>query len=116
MTVLGLGPLLANLSRIEGQIIAAQGEGLEEGAEVIRAAWVHNIESEGLVDTGHYRDSVHVVREGAEVGVVTDVEYARFLEFGTSKMEAHPVAERAFDEHSDKALDVVKDRIGAVIR
>lgn len=116
MTVLGLPTLLGNMSRIGAQIIAAEGEGLEDAGEVIRAAWVDNIESEGLVDTGTYRDSIRIEREGDEVGVLTDVDYARFLEFGTSDTEAHPVAERAFDENADKAIDVVGDRIGAVIR
>lgn len=116
MTVLGLGPVLANMNRIAAQIVVSEEEGLAQGAEVIRDAWVGNIESEGLVDTGHYRDSIRVEMDGDDAVVLTDVDYARFLEFGTSHIPAHPVAERAFDEHHDKALDVVKDRVGAVIR
>jgi HK97 gp10 family phage protein len=116
VTLLGLPGVLANLGRIAGQIELAMGEGLEEAAEVIREAWVDNIESEGLVDTGYYRDSIRVDREGNEVSVLTDVEYSRFLEFGTSDTEAHPVAERAAEESGEKAIDAVADRVGRVIR
>lgn len=116
MTVLGLPAVLANMNRIAAQIIAAEGDGLEKGAERIRDAWVDNIESEGLVDTGAYRDSIRVERDGDEVGVTTDVEYARFLEYGTSYIEAHPVGERAADEQGDNAIDDVAAAVRRVIR
>lgn len=114
--MIGLPAVLANLARIGAAITIAEAEGREAGAEVIREAWVGNIEAEGLVDTGNYRDSVHVEREGGEVAVVTDVDYARFLEFGTSNIEAHPVAERAVEESGEKAIGIVGDHVGAVIR
>jgi len=117
VTVLGLPLVLANLNRIAVEITeVAEPAGLAAGAERIRDAWVANIESEGLVLTGHYRDSVRVVSEESVTAVVTDVDYARFLEFGTSYIEAHPVAERAFDEHADAALDAIADNVRRVLR
>ena len=116
MTVLGLPALLANMGRIEAQIVAAQAEGLAEAAEHIRDAWVGNIEAEGLVDTGAYRDSIKVAMDDGGAVVFTDVPYSPFLEYGTSDTPAHPVAERAFDEHADQATGIVGDRIRSVIR
>jgi HK97 gp10 family phage protein len=116
VTVLGLPAVLANMGRIALQMELAEREGREAAAEVIREAWVGNIESEGLVDTGAYRDSIRVEREGDEVGVVTDVDYARYLEFGTSDTEAHHVAERAAEESGEKAIGIVGDRVGLVLR
>lgn len=116
MTVLGLPIWRANLARIMADIERAADEGRLEAAEHMREAWVANIETEGLVDTGHYRDSVHVEREGDVVAVLTDVDYAGVLEFGDSRIPPHPVAERAFDEHVDSALGLIGDRVGEVVR
>jgi HK97 gp10 family phage protein len=112
----GLPELLANLARKGAEIEAASAEGLIVAGEEIRHAWVENIESEGLVLTGAYRDSVRVTADGDEAAVVSDVHYAGILEFGDSRQAAHPVAERAFDEHHDDATDAVGHRIEAVIR
>lgn len=114
--MIGLAALLANLNRIAAEIVAVEGEGLAEAAETIRAAWVSNIESEGLILTGHYRDSIRVEPDGHFTAVYTDVEYAGILEHGDSRQAAHPVAERAFDEHHDAALDTIGRRISAVTR
>lgn len=114
--VLGADVVTANLARIGVEVEAALVSSLDDGAEVLRDAWVDNITGEGLVETGRYRDSVHVVRDGATVGVTTDVPYAAILEYGDSRQAAHPVAERAFDEHHDKATAIVGDRVRDVVR
>jgi phage gpG-like protein len=116
MTVLGLSETLANLARIAGELEAEEPLALEAGAEVVRDAWVHNIESDGLVLTGRYRDSVTVVGDGESAGVVTDVDYAGILEFGDSRQAAHFVAQRAADEHQDEVMQRVGDRLGQVMR
>jgi HK97 gp10 family phage protein len=115
--VIGLEAVLANLARKGAEIVAAEDEALVEAGEEIRRAWVENIESEGLVLTGAYRDSVRVEVEGAhEAAVLSDVHYAGILEFGDSRQAAHPVAERAFDEHHDDAVETMGHRIEAVVR
>lgn len=42
------------------------------------------------VDTGNLRASIRVERDGSNHAVVTDVSYAPYLEFGTSRASAHP--------------------------
>ena len=42
------------------------------------------------VDTGNLRASIRVERDGNNHAVVTDVSYAPFLEFGTSRAPAQP--------------------------
>lgn len=42
------------------------------------------------VDTGRLRGSIDVQRDGNNHTVTTDVPYAPFLEFGTTRMPAHP--------------------------
>jgi HK97 gp10 family phage protein len=115
--VIGLEAVLANLARKGAEIEAVESEGLAQAAEEIKRAWVANIESEGLVLTGTYRDSVHVEVEGPhEAAVLSDVHYAGILEFGDSRQAAHPVAERAFDEHHGDAVESMGHRIETVVR
>lgn len=42
------------------------------------------------VDTGRLRGSIDVQRDGNNHAVVTDVPYAPFIEFGTTRMPAQP--------------------------
>jgi phage gpG-like protein len=116
VTVLGLPAVLANLNRIAGQIVDAEGDGLEDAGERIRRAWVDNIESEGLVLTGDYRDSIRVEMDDGNAVVYTDLDYPGVLEFGDSRIPSHPVAERAFDEHGESAIGLVGNAIARVIR
>lgn len=55
------------------------------------------------VDTGRLRDSINtrIEKEDGDItGIVsTDVEYAGYVEHGTSKMSAKPYMKPAFDEH-----------------
>lgn len=115
-TVLGTDLVTAALARIGIEVDVALTQSLEEGAQVLRDAWVDNITGEGLVLTGNYRDSVHVVKDGEEVAVTTDVPYAAILEYGDSRQAAHPVAERAFDEHHEQATKIVGQRVEEVVR
>lgn len=116
MTVLGLTGTLAGLARAVEDIMASEGEALEEGALVVRDAWVANIESDGLVLTGAYRDSIRAVRgDAGEAGVVSDVEYAGILEFGDSRQVAHFPATRASEEHAEDVLDRVGEKLRGVI-
>ena len=104
--VIGLPVLLAALDAKATEIeTLGKREATLAAADKVRAEWVSNISSEGLVDTGRYRDSVGVVEDGGAVFVTTDVPYARFLEHGTAYIAPHPVAERALEEHADEAID-----------
>lgn len=104
--------VLAGFAQALARLEAAGPVSREHAAAVIRDAWIGNIESEGLVLTGAYRDSIHVAETGEGTAVVSDVDYASILELGDSRQEAHPVAQRALEEHSESALDAA----GHVIR
>ena len=116
--MIGLEALLANMARLGAQIEGpATAEGLMDAATAIKDAWVGDIEGDDLILTGHYRDSVTIHEHGPDlVSISSDVPYARFLEFGTSRQAAHYVATRSVDENHDAAVDAVRKRIEVVLR
>ncbi len=65
------------------------------------------------VDTGRLRSSItnRIEIEGDQlVGIVgTNVEYASFQEFGTSKMPAHPFLFPALESNKSKIKDLLKE-------
>jgi hypothetical protein len=82
-----------------------------------RTAWQRNIEADGLVLTGRYLDSITVKRDGdARQGRSPTCPTAPILEHGDSRQAAHPVAERAFDEHKDDAIGRIAEHIAGVLR
>jgi HK97 gp10 family phage protein len=111
--VLGLQAVLAGLSA-KGAELATDGtrDATLAAAERLHDAWVANIEAEGLVDTGRYRDSITVILgEPGQASVHTDVPYAPLLEHGTAHMGPHPVAERALEESGEAAVDAAGESI-----
>lgn len=59
------------------------------------------------VDTGNLRNSIsHMVANNAAY-IGTGVNYAAYVEMGTSKMAARPYIEPAVTEHSDEYKDMV---------
>ena len=66
------------------------------------------------VDTGNLRASItHEVSEGEKaVYIGTNVEYAPYVELGTSKMQAQPFLRPAATEHGDQYRQVLKNTLG----
>ena len=62
--------------------------------------------------TGNLKRSIHteVEDEGDNVNALigTDVEYAPFVEYGTSKMNAQPYLRPAFDAKKTRALQIMQ--------
>ena len=57
------------------------------------------------VDTGNLRASIHTTISNLEGAVGTPVEYAPYVEFGTSKMNAQPYLGPAFYENEQKIIN-----------
>lgn len=61
------------------------------------------------VDTGRLRRSLaHDVHEDS-VDIGTNVEYASYVEHGTSKQKAQPFLNDAITQSSDKIKDIIKE-------
>lgn len=62
------------------------------------------------VDTGNLRNSItHTVDTKEQVTYIgTNVEYAAYVEFGTSKMRAQPYLQPAVYNHADEYQEIVE--------
>lgn len=62
------------------------------------------------VDTGRLRNSINykVASDEDAVYVGTNVEYAPYVELGTSKQKAHPYLKPAVDDHTAEYKEIVK--------
>lgn len=74
------------------EIIDLKNEAVARALEAIGIQAEGDVASLAPVDTGRLRDSItHEVDESEEaVYVGTNVEYAAYQEYGTSRMKAHP--------------------------
>ncbi len=66
------------------------------------------------VDTGRLRSSIAGIVETAPesiTGIIgTDVEYAHYLEFGTSRMPGHAFLFPALESNKNKILDILAEK------
>ena len=76
------------------------------GDEIISYAGdlIHNV-------TGNLRRSLNKRVRGNSVIVGTDVEYARYVEEGTSRSKPHPYLRPAVTNHMDEWKQIVEDEL-----
>lgn len=74
------------------KVISAKNDAIARALEAIGIQAEGDVAELAPVDTGRLRDSItHEVDESEEaVYVGTNVEYAAYQEYGTSKMKPHP--------------------------
>ena len=66
--------------------------------------------------TGNLRNSITYKVKEEEAIVGTNVEYAPYVEFGTSKMEAQPYLEPSLHNNKKKIEKLLKDAIAREIK
>ena len=63
------------------------------------------------VDTGRLRNSISHTQSGDTEYIGTNVEYAPYVEFGTSKQKAQPYLKPAVTNHIDEYKKIVKSTL-----
>ncbi len=100
--------VIANIGKAAAAIEKATGAAVREAAMMVE----REAKTNTPVDTGRLRGSIASEEKTPllfEVG--TNVEYAAFIEFGTSKMAAQPYLEPAVESARSKYPDLIKEGI-----
>lgn len=64
---------------------------------------------------GNTRLNRRMGRVGKKYTTQGEAYYWRFIEFGTSKMPAHPFLRPAFESQKERAVQIIKERLGKAI-
>ena len=70
---------------------------------------VDEITTLGAVDTGRLRGSISHAVDGNTVYIGTNVEYAPYVELGTSRMAPRPFLRNAIDNNMDDYQQIVEE-------
>lgn len=90
--------LKAELSRAKKAALTAVG--LQAGK---------NVRQITPVDTGRLRSSIsHRLQGDSAVAIGTNVEYATYVEMGTSKMKAKPYLRPGIENNAEQYRDIIK--------
>ena len=113
MTVRGGAELQRNLNRLAGaERRRAQQDGLEAGARIVETYAKILVP----VDTGTLKGSIMVDEVTPIQAVIAPhTDYAEYVEFGTSRMEAQPYMRPALDEHEAEIVQAVRDTVAAFV-
>lgn len=120
--ILGMDQLLAQLQRLGVQGEKIGKDAVKAGSDVVKEAMEENVNRSSKKHP-HVQDNIEVKiqkKDGeyqANIGPNKEVGYrVHFLEFGTTKMDARPFAERSLTENTDKInsvmADIIRDRLG----
>ena len=67
------------------------------------------------VDTGRLRNSISHAVDGEAVYIGSNVEYAPYVELGTSRAKAHHMLQKAATEHSAEYKRLAEDAVYSAI-
>ena len=115
-TIKGLDSLLIKMEGLDNAIKQ------EVEKEMNKALLPVKVEAISIApfDTGALSRSITIRTEITDTSIIGKVgayiHYAKYLEFGTSKMEAQPFLKPAFDTHKMEVAEDIKRRIQKVIR
>lgn len=98
-----------------GAVTAALESQLSAAMDAIGAACEGFAKMKCPVDTGRLRNSItHQLAEGGKaVQVGTNVEYAKFVELGTSRMGARPYLKPAAQDHVGEYQAILRNALGS---
>lgn len=91
-----------------GEFLAALPEQIEQALTAIGLTAETHAKEECPVDTGRLRNSIthEVQMNDKSVLIGSNVEYAAFVELGTSRMAAQPYLRPAVENHSSEYKDL----------
>ena len=97
------------------QILSALEKGIKNGLEAIGLTAETYAKKETPVDTGRLRNSISHTVDGEAAYIGSNVEYAPYVELGTSRAKAHHMLQKAATEHSAEYKRLAEDAVYSAI-
>ena len=97
------------------QILTAMEKGIKNGLEAIGLTAETYAKKATPVDTGRLRNSISHTVDGEAAYVGSNVEYAPYVELGTSRAKAHHMLQKAATEHSAEYKRLAEDAVYSAI-
>lgn len=98
-----------------GQALIAVGMTAESNAkqEITKAVYDTPESKSGYVRTGRLRNSISwaVDTDAGDVYIGSNVEYAPYVELGTSKMRARPFLKPAAENYTDQYMELIHEAL-----
>ena len=96
-------------------ILSASEKGKRNALTAIGASAETYAKKATPVDTGRLRNSISHTVDGEAAYIGTNVEYAPYVELGTSRAKAHHMLQKAATEHSAEYKRLAEDAIQSAI-
>ena len=97
------------------QILSALEKGIKNGLEAIGLTAETYAKKATPVDTGRLRNSISHSVDGESAYIGSNVEYAPYVELGTSRAKAHHMLQKATTEHSAEYKRLAEDAVQSAI-
>ena len=97
------------------QVLSALEKGKRNALTAIGATAETYAKNATPVDTGRLRNSISHAVDGEAVYIGSNVEYAPYVELGTSRAKAHHMLQKAATEHSAEYKRLAEDAIQSAI-
>ena len=97
------------------QILSALEKGIKNGLEAIGLTAETYAKKATPVDTGRLRNSISHAVDGEAAYIGSNVEYAPYVELGTSRAKAHHMLQKAATEHSAEYKRLSEDAVKSAI-
>ena len=91
------------------QVLSAMEKAIKNGLEAIGLTAEGHAKKITPVDTGRLRNSISHSVDGEAAYIGSNVEYAPYVELGTSRAKAHHMLQKAATEHSAEYKQLVKE-------
>ena len=97
------------------QILSAMEKGKRNALTAIGATAETYAKKATPVDTGRLRNSISHSVDGEAAYIGSNVEYAPYVELGTSRAKAHHMLQKAATEHSAEYKRLAEDAVYSAI-
>ena len=97
------------------EVLSALEKGKRNALTAIGATAETYAKQETPVDTGRLRNSISHTVDGEAAYIGSNVEYAPYVELGTSRAKAHHMLQKAATEHSAEYKRLAEDAVYSAI-